>query len=145
MNKKQYCSNCNKYGHISKNCPEPITSVFVICIQITNDLSNIILNNNMNLSNSDIFSFNYKRLSNLDKINLYKNKVKFLLVQRKHSLNYINFVRGIYDENNFEELERIFSFMSKEEIEEISNNNFSYLWQKLWDKTAKKNISKRIY
>ena len=69
-----------------------------------------------------------------------------MLVQRKHSLNYINFVRGIYDENNFEELERIFSFMSKEEIEEISNNNFSYLWQKLWDKTAKKkNISKRIY
>ena len=28
--KKQYCSNCNKYGHISKNCPEPITSAGVL-------------------------------------------------------------------------------------------------------------------
>ena len=23
--KKQYCSNCNKYGHSNKECNEPIT------------------------------------------------------------------------------------------------------------------------
>ena len=144
--KKQYCSNCNKYGHSNKECNEPITSAGIICLDLHDNLKNDMLKNDVDIISNDIGLFNYQRLSNINKIKKYKDKIRFLLVQRKHSLNYINFIRGIYDENNYIQLERIFSLMSNYEIKKIKNNDFDYLWDNLWEKTAKKkNISKRIH
>jgi len=140
--KKIYCSNCNKYGHSNKQCNEPIISVGIICISLdisknTNQITNKELDN--------ITNFNYSRLSNLNKIQFYKNKIKFLLVQRKHSLNYINFIRGLYNETDYEQLKEIFSYMSKEEINKIYKYDFSYLWSELWNKTANKKIYQKEY
>ena len=41
-NIKNYCLNCNKYGHISKKCTRSIVSYGVICFNI-NNLKNISL------------------------------------------------------------------------------------------------------
>lgn len=137
--RKQYCSNCNKYGHQNKNCPEPIISAGIICFKT----------DNIKISYNDKFininNFNYQNLSNIDKIKFYKDKIKFLLVQRKHSLNYINFMRGKYDINDLTRLSEIFSYMSKEEINNIYNNNFEYLWTELWEHTARKKIYLKEY
>jgi|SaaInlStandDraft_5_1057022.scaffolds.fasta_scaffold03320_2 8-oxo-dGTP pyrophosphatase MutT (NUDIX family) len=130
--KKKYCSKCNKYGHYNKTCHEPIISVGIICINCCYNI------NTHNLNVNDIENFNYRRLSNINKIKYYKDKIKFLLIQRKHSLNYIHFVRGLYNEYEFNELKHIFSYMSKNEIEFIKNNNFETIWNNLWKKTAKK-------
>ena len=143
--KKQYCSNCNKYGHSNKECNEPITSAGIICLDIHDNLKNIMLKNDVDIISDDIALFNYQRLSNINKIKKYKDKMRFLLVQRKHSLNYINFLRGIYDENDYNQLKKIFSLMSNNEIETIKNNNFDYLWNNLWNKTAKKKIYQKEY
>tara|TARA_B100001121_G_scaffold308569_1_gene332986 strand:+ start:3119 stop:4039 length:921 start_codon:yes stop_codon:yes gene_type:complete len=143
--KKQYCSNCNKYGHSNKECNEPITSAGIICLDIHDNLKNIMLKNDVDIISDDIALFNYQRLSNINKIKKYKDKIRFLLVQRKHSLNYINFLRGIYDENDYNQLKKIFSLMSNNEIETIKNNNFDYLWNNLWNKTAKKKIYQKEY
>lgn len=137
--KKNYCSNCNKYGHNNKSCPEPITSVGIICIKCIN--INTELNHNLN----DIENYNYCHISNLNKIKFYKDKIKFLLIQRKHSLNYIHFVRGLYDEYDFNNLKKIFSFMSKNEINYIKNNDFDTIWNNLWQKTAKKKVYVKEY
>ena len=37
-------------------------------------------------------------------IKFFKDKIKFLLIRRKHSLNYIEFIRGRYDKNNLKNL-----------------------------------------
>ncbi len=103
------------------------------------------LKNDVDIISDDIALFNYQRLSNINKIKKYKDKIRFLLVQRKHSLNYINFLRGIYDENDYNQLKKIFSLMSNNEIETIKNNNFDYLWNNLWNKTAKKKIYQKEY
>jgi 8-oxo-dGTP pyrophosphatase MutT (NUDIX family) len=140
--KKLYCSNCSKYGHHHKKCPEPKISVGIVCIDMKEKPPIDFMNN---IENINVHNFNYSHLSNLEKINNYKNKIRFLLVCRKHSLNYIHFIRGLYDENNFEKIKNIFSLMSKKEITQIYENNFDILWKNVWNKTADKKSYQKEY
>jgi len=139
MHNKLFCLNCKNYGHNSKNCKKPIESCGIIILQLSDDIKNIILKKN-NIFNEEINNFNYNRLSNLKNIEKYKNKIKFLLIEKKHSLNYIEFIRGIYEVNDKNKLEKMFSLMSKDEIKLIKNNTFTKLWRLLWNKTASKKI-----
>ena len=62
-------------------------------------------------------------------------KNKFLLVRRKDSIEYVNFIRGIYKLNNLEHLIKIFNRMTIEEISNIKTSSFENLWEKLWMKS----------
>lgn len=131
-----------KKSYYSTRNNEPTISVGIICIMldssiIDNTIGNII--NELNI-NESIDSYNYKRLYNLSKINFYKDKIKFLLIERKHSLNYIEFIRGLYKIDDNDKLIKMFSLMSKTEHNMIRNNNFTKLWNNLWGKTARKAI-----
>lgn len=148
-NKKDYpyCINCGKKGHVFKKCLYPIISLGVICVFI--DIENIKLNEIINYSkkiqNNYLFSLEEinklkilkKNILNIDLKN-FDNKIKYLMIQRKHSLNYIEFIRGKYDLNNIEYLENIINLMSYSEKEKILNNDFNFLWKELW-KESKKN------
>ena len=139
-----YCNNCGKIGHNAKTCTEPITSCGIICIKIKKismqKFENFLYNKFI-----DIQDYNYKNLNSLNKIHKYKNDIKFLLIQRKHSLCYIEFIRGRYNEKNINNLEYLFSLMSKNEIEDIKKNDFQFLWDNLWNKTAyNKNFLKEL-
>ena len=37
IDKKSFCMNCGKNGHISKKCLSPIVSIGIICIKINID------------------------------------------------------------------------------------------------------------
>jgi len=139
-----YCTNCGKSGHNNKNCTEPITSCGIICINIKNlpikRLETFLYNKYI-----DIQDFNYKNLNFLNKLYKYKDDIKFLLIQRKHSLSYIEFIRGRYNDKDINNLTYLFSLMSKSEIENIKNNEFQILWDNLWKKTARnKNFIKEL-
>lgn len=139
-----YCTNCGKSGHNNKNCTESITSCGIICINIKNlpikRLETFLYNKFI-----DIQDFNYKNLNFLNKLYKYKDDIKFLLIQRKHSLSYIEFIRGRYNEKDINNLIYLFSLMSKSEIENIKNNEFQILWDNLWRKTARnKNFIKEL-
>jgi ADP-ribose pyrophosphatase YjhB (NUDIX family) len=58
------------------------------------------------------------------------------MIERKHSLSYIEFIRGRYDETNIITLKKLCSYMSKKEVELIKTENFQNLWDNLWLKTA---------
>lgn len=145
--KKIYCSNCGKYGHENRQCSDPTISVGIICVFLNQEIKNNLLDNENNISqyNENINNFNYKRLSNLSKIEYYKDKINFLLIERKHSLNYIEFIRGLYDVNDTNKLNKMFSLMSKKEHNMIKNKNFDTLWNKLWLNTAKRKEFKKEY
>ena len=108
-----------------------INSYGIICIKIDNDIiqSPHIIQNYINNKNINYNSYD------LDK-HKYKDKIKFLLIQRKYSFAYVDFIRGKYDENNTNDIIKILSLMTKEEIENIFNNEFLKLWKELWQKTA---------
>lgn len=151
MSFNNYCINCGKLGHNNKVCSEPIISCGIICFNIPK-ISLFKIENFLYNKFIEIEDYNYKNLNYIKKINKYKKDIKFLLIQRKHSLSYIEFLRGRYDEKNQINIEKLFSLMSINEINNIKDTDFQILWDNLWLKTARNknylkemNISKKKF
>jgi ADP-ribose pyrophosphatase YjhB (NUDIX family) len=120
MKKITFCVNCGKYGHTTKVCFEPITSYGVILFY---------RDGNINNSNFNINSVNEKN-----------HKIKYLLVRRRDSHNYVEFLIGKYDINNISFLNTMFSEMTINERNNILTKDFDNLWNNLWgEKNKKKN------
>jgi len=145
--KKLYCVNCNKSGHSFKECCEPIFSYGIICMKIndTSIISHHIIEDYLINKVIDIEKYNLLNLSNLNKIDKYKDKIKFLLIQRKHSFSYVDFIRGKYDEKDLTNITNVLNLMSSDEITKIIDNNFDILWDDLWKKTAKHKAYQKEY
>ena len=72
--------------------------------------------------------------------NIDNNKINFLMIRRKHTIGYIEFIRGNYNLNNLNYIKKLMSVMSIFEKNSILNYNYEYLWKKLWHiKTITKN------
>jgi 8-oxo-dGTP pyrophosphatase MutT (NUDIX family) len=68
-----------------------------------------------------------------------QNKVKYLLVQRRDTLGFVEFMRGKYNLENIDYISELLKIMTKYERENILNNDFDTLWNNLWmDKNNKK-------
>jgi 8-oxo-dGTP pyrophosphatase MutT (NUDIX family) len=144
---KILCLNCGKSGHQFKSCDEPIISYGVICFNINSslNLSNKSIENYFYNKFIDIEEFNYSNLNNINLIPLFYDKIKILMIRRKNSMNYIEFIRGKYDPSDTNHLKNIFSLMTKEENLKILNSNFELLWNELWKDTAKSKIYQKEF
>jgi 8-oxo-dGTP pyrophosphatase MutT (NUDIX family) len=111
------------------------TSVGIICIKLDNSLNLIF---KKKLESISYYDLNTIIIDNIHKFNEYNNSIKFLLVNRRHSLNYIDFIRGNYNVNDIDKINNMCSLMSCDEINLIKNNNFATLWYNLWLKNAYK-------
>lgn len=58
--------------------------------------------------------------------------LQYLMIRRKNSFGYIDFIRGKYIQNNLDHLKLMFNEMSIEEKELIKNNSFETLWKLMW-------------
>jgi 8-oxo-dGTP pyrophosphatase MutT (NUDIX family) len=145
--KKLFCVNCTKITHSLKDCTEPVISYGIICIKLDESLgiSPCMIEKFLVNKIIDFKEYNFSNLKNLSKIDNYKNKIKFLLVQRKHSFSYVDFIRGKYNENNLNEIKNLLNLMSKKEIESILSNEFETLWNNLWEITAKNKYYQREF
>ena len=56
------------------------------------------------------------------------------MVQRRDSLSYVEFLRGKYKLNNREYLMRLFTNMTPEERDRISDSTFEQLWSGMWSR-----------
>ena len=108
-----FCNNCGKLGHNYQLCKMPITSIGFIAFT----------NNNHNHNSDNI---------NDDKNIGDKNKFKFLMIRRKDSLGYVDFLRGRYKVNNLEYLQNMINEMTNDEKHRLLNKGFDELWTNLW-------------
>tara|TARA_B100001248_G_C27385186_1_gene459235 strand:- start:1317 stop:2300 length:984 start_codon:yes stop_codon:yes gene_type:complete len=121
-----YCKNCGKHGHPYKRCKEPITSYGIICVKLIDKNTNKLVDYN-NIITDNI-------------------QIQYLLIQRKHTLGYIEFIRGKYFISDLYSIIILFKQMVQEEIDSIINNDFDYHWCKLWvNKINKSSIYKNEY
>lgn len=97
-----YCANCGGIGHIYKNCNHPITSYGVICCRVFRDKENGML------------------------------VPQYLMVQRKDSLSYVEFIRGKYSIEKRAYIMKLVSNMTTHERTSISTQPFDILWKDLW-------------
>ena len=107
-----FCNNCGKYGHMSYQCNTPITSIGIIAFRLC--------------PSKDLYETKPKR--------------EFLLIRRKDTLGYIDFIRGKYSVYNKQYILNMFKQMTNEERQRIlkyakEENTQDYgfkLWRQLW-------------
>ena len=142
---KLYCINCGKKGHISKKCLFPIISIGIICIKfkiVDVDINiNNIINYSKKIQNNYLFSIDeikkikyiIEKLNEISIIDNFDKHIEYLMIMRKNSLNYVEFMKGKIIFENFDYLEKSFNFMSNQEKEMILNKDFDFLWKNLWN------------
>lgn len=128
------CSNCNKSGHSYKECTEPITSWGIILVK----LENIKVNHDATDILEGDHSYKIQTRKDLETLNILMNNIKFLMIMRKHSLGYIEFLRGRYRPDNYDGINFLFQQMVKSEINRIGSLEFDELWEELWNKDENK-------
>lgn len=96
------CANCGGIGHVYKTCNHPIISYGIICYKAEYDPDT--------------------------------NSVcpKYLMVQRKDSLCYVEFIRGKYDLQNRGYLQKLLSSMTPVERDKLRHHDFDHLWNSMW-------------
>jgi len=140
--KKTYfkCLNCNNKNHSYKECKEPITSWGIILINHKNigdiksehtkiDLSKVDFTDNKN--RKEIIESDMRNINNI------MENLNFLLISRKHSLGYSEFIKGEYKVDKTDQIKYLFKQMKTSEIEKIKmsllkEDGFDMLWKDLW-------------
>ena len=120
-----YCLNCNRYNHNSKKCSFGVISNGVIVmhskVPINYDKFEIFFNQNIE---NYIINPIMKHPPN--------ENIRFLMVQRKHSLGFGELVRGHYDPKAIDSINYILKQMTDEEINMIKDKTFDELWNIYW-------------
>ena len=76
------------------------------------------------------------------------NKIEYLLIRRKDTLGFIDFMRGKYDINNKTYILNIINEMTIDEKNKLLNEDFNNLWKYLWGENvgiqyrSEENVSK---
>lgn len=149
-----YCINCGKEGHLSKLCNEAVTSygIILIDLDIKSTLKTNIINKLVNSDNKiDIINDSNDigiRINDSNDIELFaqfKNYVKLLLIQRKHTLGFLEFIRGRYNIENVDGIIFLFQQMTPQEINKIKNLSFDNLWSDVWGDDKNRSIYHNEY
>jgi 8-oxo-dGTP pyrophosphatase MutT (NUDIX family) len=135
-------------GHNYIRCKEPITSWGIILVKVMNEPLNI----NDERDDIDIKQFDdqdgikVSSKNSLQTICKYMNLIRFLLIRRKHSLGYIEFVRGRYVKDNIDGIIYLFQQMTPDEISKIGSMEFDEIWEDFWSGDTKKQfLNKKEY
>jgi len=117
-NRTQHCTNCGLAGHVFRNCLSPVTSYGIIAVRyMNNNVSNSLFSKATTISNGS-------------------DSIQFLLIQRKDSLSFVEFIRGKYNPQDEEYLGRLIRGMTVKEHENILAQTFDELWQNVWGESS---------
>lgn len=143
-----HCDNCGANGHDYKSCKESISSWGIILVRFYN---NALETQESASKNTDIIQYDCGgvKLNSTKDVELVARNmglIKFLLVRRKHSLGYTEFIRGNYKKDNIDGIIYLFQQMTPTEIQNIGAKSFDELWEEFWGTdTRKKMFNKKQY
>jgi len=136
-----YCLNCGKAGHLQSRCLYPINSWGIVCISykdcLYDKINHKINHNNLGgaLANMNcLFEYDTKTSAKTDTLlNDLKHNLKFILIKRKNSLCYVEFIRGRYYFDNLQYIYNMISKMSIYEQNSLCTEEFNILWCEMWN------------
>ena len=99
----EVCNNCGKSGHLFHKCKLPITSIGIIAFRI---------------------------FPTGDDNEPYK--IQYLLIRRKETLGYIDFMRGKYSVHNKDYIMNMLKQMTRDEKRQLTCGDFEKLWKNVW-------------
>lgn len=68
----------------------------------------------------------------------FENKNKYLLIRRRDSLGYVDFLRGKYNLQNNTHLQNLVNEMTLEEKQKLKQYDFDKLWKEMWNNCKEK-------
>ena len=116
------CSNCGYEGHLFRDCRFPVTSYGIIAIRYTKDRP------------EGIHSSMKPDLTTRAVGFLREEPFEFLMICRRDSLSFIEFVRGKYNDRTY--LNTLFQGMTQREHEKVRALTFDELWRSVWGAAA---------
>ncbi len=124
---KSLCTNCNNPGHTYKHCLAPVNSYGIIAFRIKDTSWTLAsgLSTNSGKSHNGIDSL--------------AQNIEFLLIKRKDSLRFVDFVRGKYSITDEIYLKQLLSNMTTSERELLRITTFDNLWKHVWGATSVRN------
>lgn len=105
-NNNNICNNCGKPGHLFHQCKMPITSIGIIVFRV------VPVQEDFDDSS--------------------KTKLEYLLIRRKDTLGYIDFMRGKYSIYNKNYIINMLKQMTNDEKTMLCLGNFDVLWKNIW-------------
>lgn len=125
-----FCVNCGEKGHVVKDCCGPITSFGIIAFKKVNN------EYEEKYDTNDIL----KNILKTEHFNIKEKypKIKYLMIQRKDTMGYIDFVRGKYDNRQgfedikYKKINVCLEEMTKKEKETLLTKDFDFIWNNLW-------------
>lgn len=145
------CTNCGLMGHSYSKCNEPITSWGIILVKILSEHKSSHEDKGSD-EKIDMKQFDDQdgiRVSSIGKLESICNHmdlIRFLLVRRKHSLGYIEFIRGRYEKDNISGIIYLFQQMTPSEIRKLELMSFPEIWEDFWGGDSKKvHLNKKEY
>jgi 8-oxo-dGTP pyrophosphatase MutT (NUDIX family) len=127
INRIQHCTNCGLNGHIFRNCLSPVTSYGIIAVRYIDDkYNNSPFSKNVSIDNGN-------------------DSLQYLLIQRKDSLAFVEFIRGKYNPYDEEYLITLLRGMTQKEQSLILLKSFDDLWQFVWGETSNVKSHKNDY
>ena len=111
-----YCKNCGHTGHAYRMCMSPVTSYGIIAVRYTDDTVT-----------RSLFS-----LSSPSSGTPPSSSLQFLLIRRKNSLSFIEFIRGKYSHLDKEYISNLLRHMTQSEQQWIVTCTFEELWHHIW-------------
>lgn len=103
--KPMYCNNCGCSGHLFRSCKQPIISCGILLLR----------------GPFEPFT-----------LPCDSQGVSVLMVRRKDSMSYMEFIRGKYDLQSLDYVKRLISNMTMQEQTLLLESEFELLWKKLW-------------
>lgn len=155
--KPLYCLNCGRKGHVGKKCKEPPTSYGIMCFNLTKEFytfqkileQKYIHYPKVNVNKINLFWFNNKNKNTRDEVNNIiediKRHIKILLIRRKNSLGFIEFMRGRYDVEDPASVTHLIEQMTAEEKDMLLTKSFDEIWVMLWKNNSRNKLYEREY
>lgn len=126
-NRTHHCTNCGLSGHVFRNCMSPVTSYGIIAVKYSNEVNT-----------SSLFSKS-------NTINNGNDSIEFLLIQRKDSLAYVEFIRGKYNPYEEDYICKLLRGMTQFEQQQLLSHTFDELWHSVWGETSSVKSHKNDY
>lgn len=101
-----FCNNCGQRGHPFRECKEPILSCGILLLR--------------------------NRSSAPTTLPMAIDDVEVLMVRRKDSMSFSEFVRGKYDPGRTDYVLTLLSNMTQAEIQRLRTEDFESIWARMW-------------
>lgn len=134
---KKYCNNCGQMGHIYKDCSRPITSFGVICFDAVERGDSGAGDARPPLPPpAELAALTpYSAAAHPDLVAAMDARFRFLMIRRKDSLGFVDFMRGRYNLHNRQHIRNLIDEMTLDEKHRLRTQPFHDLWRELWGRT----------